>query len=178
MPETFFTSDTHFGHEKLCTTFTRPDGSPARSFSCSQEMDEHMVSQWNSVVRDCDTVYHLGDVLISKSHFPTLSRLKGKLRLVRGNHDIFDDKMYHQHFKRLLGVKMFPKRGIVCTHIPVHTSQLEFRWNFNIHGHLHHHLVLDSSGKPDNRYINVCGEHHDYVPVSMAQIDQIIKERI
>lgn len=167
MPNIFFTSDTHFGHGKLVTDFKRPDGSPAREFDSPEAMDEHMISQWNSVVRDCDTVYHLGDVVINRKNMHILSRLKGKKRLVRGNHDIFDDKEYQVHFKRLLGVKVFPKHSVVCTHIPVHPNQLEHRWRFNIHGHLHHYRVLDKFGKIDERYINVCGEHWDYVPQSL-----------
>ena len=174
MPNIFFTSDTHFGHEKLCTTFTRPDGSPARNFSCAAEMDEHMVKQWNSVVRPCDTVYHLGDVLINKKNFHTLGRLQGKLRLVRGNHDIFDDEDYHMYFKRLLGVKMFPKYGAVCTHIPIHPQQLENRWKVNLHGHMHHQLVRDKHGYPDRRYINLCGEHWNYVPQALDSLVKLV----
>jgi calcineurin-like phosphoesterase family protein len=175
MANTFFTSDTHFGHEALCTKFTKDDGSPARDFPSHKEMDEHMIKQWNSVVRDCDTVYHLGDVVIKKNFMFNLIRLNGKKRLVRGNHDIFDDQEYHRHFKRLLGVKMFPNSGVVATHVPVHPCQLEYRWKLNVHGHMHHHLVLDKFGKPDLRYFNVCGEHHDYVPVSLDVLQDRIK---
>lgn len=178
MPNIFFTSDTHFGHEKLVTTFKRADGvTPARDFGSAEEMDEYMISQWNSVVRPCDTVYHLGDVVINKKHMHKLGRLQGKLRLVRGNHDIFDDKDYHQYFKRLLGVKMFPKHGAVCSHIPIHPQQLEHRWKVNIHGHMHHHLVCDQFGKPDPRYINVCGEHWDYLPQSLDSLVTLIDKR-
>lgn len=170
MPNIFFTSDTHFGHEKLCTTFKLADGSPARPFSCAEEMDEHMIKQWNSVVRDCDTVYHLGDVVISRKHLHKLGRLKGKKRLVRGNHDIFNDSEYHLLFKRLLGVKVFPKHGLICSHIPVHTSQLEYRFKYNFHGHLHANKVLLPNGEEDNRYINLCGEHWDYIPQSLDSL--------
>lgn len=176
MPNIFFTSDTHFGHEKLVTVFKRKDGSPARNFSCVEEMDEYMISQWNSVVRPSDTIYHLGDVVINRKHLHKLSRLNGKKRLVRGNHDIFNDAEYHQYFKRLLGVKVFPKHGVICSHIPVHPNQLEHRWKYCFHGHLHANLVLDADGNPDKRYINLCGEHWDYVPQSLDSLVSLRKQ--
>lgn len=176
MPNIFLTSDNHFGHEKLCTTFKLADGSPARPFSCAEEMDEHMIKQWNSVVRKNDWVYNLGDVVINRKHMHKLGRLNGKLRLVKGNHDIFNDDEYHIYFERLLGVKVFSKYGAVCTHIPVHTSQLQHRWRFNLHGHMHANLVLDQYGKPDKRYINLCGEHWDYVPQSLDSLVSLIEK--
>lgn len=177
MPNIFFTSDTHFGHEKLVTTFKNADGSPARNFKSVEEMDEHIISQWNSVVRDCDTVYHLGDVVISKKHMHKLYRLNGKKRLIRGNHDIFDDSLYHEHFKRLLGVKVFPKHGAICTHVPIHPNQLQRRFVVNLHGHMHNHRVLDQFGKIDSRYINLCGEHWDYIPQSLDSLCNIIQKK-
>ena len=177
MPNIFLTADTHFGHEKLCREFKRQDGSPARDFDSSREMDEHIISRWNSVVRNSDTVYHLGDVAINKKHMHNVSRLNGRKILVKGNHDVFSDEYYHAFFDSLLGVKVFKKYGTVCTHIPVHTNQLEHRWSFNIHGHMHHYEVLDKHGNKDSRYINLCGEHWDYVPQALDGLVSLIKKR-
>src|SRR5690606_38714737 len=98
MPDIFFVSDTHFGHEKTCTVFKRADGSPLRPFSCAQEMDEEMVRRWNDVVRPNDKVYHHGDVVVNKKFLPIMERLNGNNRLIRGNHDIMKLSEYRKYF--------------------------------------------------------------------------------
>ena len=47
----FFTSDTHFGHKAIIQFAKRP---------CQnvEEMNEMLISNWNSVVKKGDTVYH------------------------------------------------------------------------------------------------------------------------
>ncbi|MEY2701981.1 MAG: phage Bobb, partial [Bacteroidota bacterium] len=52
----FFTSDTHFFHEKMIDY-----EKTSRSFSSVEEMDEILISNWNSKITDNDIVYHLGD---------------------------------------------------------------------------------------------------------------------
>ena len=49
----FFTSDTHFNHEKIIEYCKRP-------FSSVEEMDKKLVSNWNEVVSEGCTVFHLG----------------------------------------------------------------------------------------------------------------------
>ena len=61
MSNIFLISDTHFfDHEML--TYHTADGRKVREFTSVDEMNEHMVDCWNSVVGVSDTVYHLGDV--------------------------------------------------------------------------------------------------------------------
>ena len=91
MPASWLISDTHFGHEKTCTVFTREDGSPLRPFSCAEEMDEFMVKAWNERVRPNDKVYHLGDVVINRKFLHILSRLNGSKVLIRGNQHGYRD---------------------------------------------------------------------------------------
>ena len=57
MPNTFFTSDSHFGHASvLAPRMDRP-----RPFATIEEHDEALVAAWNAVVRPDDIVWHLGD---------------------------------------------------------------------------------------------------------------------
>jgi len=30
------------------------------------------------------------------------------------------------------------KHGAVFSHVPIHPSELAYRWKYNIHGHIHH----------------------------------------
>ena len=50
----FFTSDTHFNHTNIIQYCQRP-------FKSTDEMNEAMIDNWNSVVGEDDTVFHLGD---------------------------------------------------------------------------------------------------------------------
>ncbi len=52
---TFFISDTHFGDERILRYESRP-------FETVQQMDDALIENWNRVVGDTDTVFHLGDV--------------------------------------------------------------------------------------------------------------------
>lgn len=82
----FYVSDTHLGHERLL------DMQP-RAFSSIDEHDEHIVQCWNSVVRDSDHVYHLGDFGFALSRHAErmkeiFERLNGCKYLIIGNHDV------------------------------------------------------------------------------------------
>ncbi len=178
----FFISDTHFGHEKCCTTFKRNDGSPLRPFANAQEMDEEMVRRWNEVVREHDKVYHLGDVVISKKHLSILGRLNGSKRLVRGNHDIFKTKEYMEYFKEVYGIRVL--EDLVLTHVPLHPASITERWGTNVHGHLHAHVVerqspyAKSAMLTDPLYASVCVEQIDYRPIELSELRARIKANI
>lgn len=169
MTNTFFISDTHFGHEGTATKFKREDGSPLRPFSSVEEQDETMVSNWNEVVKEKDRVYHLGDFCMSRRYLSVLERLNGRIAIVLGNHDIWGLKDWNKYpnVDKLLGYRMFPQHGIVCSHIPVSIRQLEGRFKYNVHGHLHHNTM------DDPRYVCVCVEHTNYTPVSF---DEVLKK--
>ena len=79
---TYFTSDIHFGDERIMKLCGRP-------FSTTQEMDEYIASKWNYKVSPSDIVWILGDS-VSLEHFnkDILNRLNGKINLLVGNHDI------------------------------------------------------------------------------------------
>lgn len=78
---TFFTSDTHFGHANIINLCKRP-------FRDVNHMNDMLVENWNSVVTDDDTVFHLGDFALGGSDVwnKVLSRLNGKMYLILGNH--------------------------------------------------------------------------------------------
>lgn len=123
MPNTFFISDTHFGHSNILT-FKDGNDKPLRDFSSVEEMDEFMVKNWNETVKPQDTVYHLGDVVINRRALPILDRLAGRKVLVKGNHDIFKLKDYVKYFDDIRAYKVMPVDGIICSHIPIHPESL------------------------------------------------------
>ena len=79
---TWFTSDTHFGHERIIELSNRP-------FPDVETMNEAIIERWNAAVKPEDTVFHLGDVALGKiaDSLPLVGRLNGTKILVLGNHD-------------------------------------------------------------------------------------------
>jgi len=152
---TYLFSDPHFHHENMAVK---------RGFSCAEEQDELIVKNWNNTVSKKDVVFLLGDLTMEKNHYQILGRLQGLIHVVLGNHD------QRQHVKEMLnyvhsvsGIIDYKKTAIL-THCPVHPSQLEFRYKYNIHGHVHENSI------DDDRYINVCAEMINYTPIQFNKL--------
>jgi calcineurin-like phosphoesterase family protein len=173
MPSVFLVSDTHFGHKGVCH-FTRNDGvTKLRPFDTPEEMDEFMVEAWNAKVRPNDKVYHLGDVVINRKALGIMRRLNGDKVLIRGNHDIFRDDEYREHFRELRAYHVM--NGMILSHIPIHPESLG-RFGVNIHGHTHANRVMlpGFNGKitdiVDVRYHCVCVEQTDFAPILFEDV--------
>lgn len=163
----WWTADLHLGHEKTCTTFKRPDGSPLRPFANADEMDRELIARWNARVADDDRVYVLGDVVINRKFLSKLAALRGKKTLVKGNHDIFALSDYTAFFERIDGCIVWDK--FVATHVPIHPDSLA-RFRGNVHGHLHANQVEEYDGSPACDYLCVSVEHTDFAPISHAEL--------
>ena len=82
MGNIYFTSDSHFGHDR---EFIFKE----RGFNSVEEMNAAIIKNWNSVVQPDDTVYHLGDVMLGDNNtgIECLKQLNGEIHLLFGNHD-------------------------------------------------------------------------------------------
>ena len=185
MPSVFLVSDTHFGHTGVCR-FTRNDGEKLRPWTDPDEMDEAMVKAWNERVKPTDKVYHLGDVVINRKALGILRRLNGDKVLIRGNHDIFRDEDYRQHFRELRAYHVM--NGMILSHIPLHSDSMG-RFGVNIHGHTHANRVRKARGvdaktgevlygdEIDPRYHCVCVEQTpDFAPILFEDVLKRIAE--
>ena len=187
MPAVFLVSDTHFGHAGVCR-FTRNDGiTKLRPWTDPMEMDEAMVATWNDRVGPNDKVYHLGDVVINRKALGIMRRLNGDKVLIRGNHDIFKDTDYREHFRELRAYHVM--NGLILSHIPVHSESLG-RFGCNIHGHLHANRVMKPravdartgeilySDEIDPRYYNVSVEQlPNFAPILFEDVLKRIVEQ-
>jgi len=159
-----FIADLHLGHANMATR---------RGFSTVEEHDEHVIAKWNSVVHKRDVTYILGDITMEKSApYPLLDRLNGIKHIVLGNHDRRQDtKKLFEYAESVAG--MIQYKGIMLTHAPIHPMELEYRFNKNIHGHIHDKVVmkmLDGWEIPDERYFCVSCEQVDYLPKSLKDL--------
>lgn len=168
MIKAFFISDTHFHHEKCWKEFKRPNGLPLRNFTSTEEMNSAIVEGWNSVVGSKDVVYHLGDVTLSRKPeaLEILSQCSGRKILIAGNHDIQPMQNYLKYFDKVFGMVAY--KNWILSHIPVHPDQLEYRFEANIHGHLHDKAIRD------HRYFNVSVERLNYQPIQLEELREII----
>ena len=140
-------------------------------FDTVEEMNECMIERWNSVVKQGDIVYHLGDVVIgNKEGFKSLwTKLNGSKRLIVGNHDDVKFLSSGGFFKKVLMWRMFPEFGLLMSHVPLHESAL---WRgkgtdkqmVNIHGHIH------QNPSPEGPYKCVCVEQTNYTPVNIEEL--------
>jgi calcineurin-like phosphoesterase family protein len=179
-------SDTHLMHENILKFTDSKTGKLVRGdkFSSVGEMDEYILEKWNSVVKQGDIVYHLGDVFIGdKERFKTMwPKFRGSKRLIVGNHDDIKFLSSGGFFQKVQMWRMFPEFGLMLSHVPLHQSnllRLEDRNGVypddcitlcNIHGHTHIH------GSPSGPYISTCVELRDYTPVHIEDLQKEAKE--
>lgn len=170
----FFISDLHFDHLRAAG-----ENGFRKEFKTVDEMNSIIINNWNSVVKDGDKVFVLGDVALNTSEERLdgyLSQLKGTKVLVGGNHD--NDpmklKVFSKHFVAVVGCLEY--KGMILTHIPVHPYNLK-RFKINLHGHLHHSDILVSDRSDlytymelDPRYICVSCEKVGYTPKTLDQL--------
>ena len=98
--------------------------------------------------------------------------MNGIKHLLGGNHDKLRSSMehYQKYFVSIEAYREFGHNKDICSHYPVHTQQLEKRYKYNVHGHMHDVLICDVNDIPDPRYINVCLDNRDLYPTSWEQI--------
>lgn len=134
----FFTSDLHFGHNKICALTGRP-------FSSVEEMDSVLVENWNNIVTKHDGVYILGDFSFHnvENTIKILRALRGNKVLIKGNHDRGVAKYAHlfsavkdYQYAKIAGHK------IAMSHFPMLSWEGMQEGSFMFHGHSHGNLVL------------------------------------
>lgn len=169
----FFTSDTHFGHNKLAEY---------RGFTDVHAMNKAMTDAWNAKVTPGDIVYHLGDVSFQRwdAAVWTIAGLRGQIHLVAGNHD-------KQHRKKEEFRKLFVK--VVDYHeVKIDSSLLESGkivlshyafavWNKShygsIHLHGHSHGSLPSVGRRMDVGVDT---RPDFAPWSLEEVLERMKD--
>lgn len=158
MKMAWFISDTHFNHEKIIGYCNRP-------FQTVEEMDEHLIKQWNSVVSKDDLVYHLGDFSLGmqfEEYKKLVGRLNGEIILIYGNHD-----RKGKSFLKRVGFKETHKKPLVVgNYILSHKPLIEEvipEGFINLHGHIHNNGYGDREDTHKN--VNLSVEMHDYTPI-------------
>lgn len=174
MRKVWVCSDHHLGHVGIIT-FTDCSGQVIRKFKTIEEHDTTIITRHNELVAPNDRVYFLGDVAINRRCIQMVEKMNGRKVLIKGNHDIFRLKDYVPYFEDIRAYKIFPTKGVILSHIPVHREQLTGRFGINVHGHTHANIMtrwngVDKVWEKDPCYINVCMEKTNYKPVELEQL--------
>ena len=152
----FFISDTHFNHFNVIRYCDRP-------FKTVEEMNETIIKRWNMMVNKDDIVYHLGDFAFSNKEATQeiVSRLNGKIRLIRGNHDTHNNQWYRDcGFEEVYDHPIIIKDFVVLSHEPMPFVMNQMY--VNLYGHVHTSPMFETWGKQS---ACLCVERHNYQPV-------------
>lgn len=167
----FYIADTHFGHDNIIKLCKRP-------FSDVNEMNTIMIENWNRKVKGNDTVYIIGDLFYRCQNPESILReLKGKKRLIIGNHDgswmtKFDALDYFESIDTMLETSVDNCGATMC-HYPLITWRHE-RKTYMIHGHIHTDTSSDYWPliKSRERILNAGADINNYEPVTFEELIQ------
>lgn len=177
MSNTFFTSDLHLFHDKNFVY-------EARGFSSIDEMNEAIVERYNSVVRDDDFVFILGDIALNNydKGLEYIGRLRGHKWLIIGNHDMSKSRIAKckesGHFFNVVtaDVLIDGKRTFYLSHYPTITSNGEEKYfPINLYGHTHQ---KDNFYNNNPKMYHVGVDSHNCYPVSLEEIKTDIRNKI
>ena len=182
MSNILFTSDPHWGHQRIIQYCNRP-------FTTAAEMDEVLIKNWNDKVKAEDTVYVLGDLAFRHSTsaiVEILKRLNGKIIYVLGNHDgeavkSALDRLNISYTSLRDIVVADPemeggKQAITLCHYPMISWNKAHRGAWQLYGH-HHGSKKDFADKLTYAQLDVSVEAHNYAPVSYEEVKTIITKQ-
>jgi calcineurin-like phosphoesterase family protein len=169
--DTWIISDTHFYHANIVKYCGRPENHT-----------ELIYANWRAVVKEEDTILHLGDLAMGKSSEAKalLASLPGNKLFIRGNHDHKAPHWYREAGFKFVGdgtgsnghplgsIRWDAPDGtrVLFTHYP-HTKWYH-DWDVNIHGHIHNNGY--SPETPDLDFRNVSVEVVNYMPVRLRDV--------
>lgn len=194
MANVFFSSDQHFFHSNVIKYCGRP-------YVDVDEMNSALVKNWNSVVKHEDTVYCLGDFSFAGRPVEIFSHaLAGNKKLIPGNHDPIHP--YNKHYKKSVkrgepnywkefyeshGWTVLPTFNTIdipgigmvnMCHMPYDTQDQRYQdhtmaddGKWLLCGHIHEHWLKKG------RMINVGVDRHNYTPINIDRIKELMEHR-
>jgi calcineurin-like phosphoesterase family protein len=171
MPNIFFTADTHFHHANIIKYANRP-------FANVQEMDETIITNWNSKVKRDDIVYHDGDFVFGPNKIRDAAnlrrRLNGRIHLIWGNHDnqnpefasIFDSAQDYLEIS-------VNKQRIILMHYAMRIWNKSHHGTWMLYGHSHGTLPDD----PNLLSFDIGVDCHNFFPLSFDEVAAIMKKK-
>lgn len=179
----YCTSDWHFNHDK-------PFIYEPRGFPSVEEMNEAIIERHNSIVKQGDVVYCLGDCCLGgggedilNENKKLIERLNGQIHIIRGNHctnkriNMYKTCSNVIECEQYVAILKYRKYNFYLSHYPTITSNGEFKSlhqvTCNLFGHTHSKALFYE----DVPYIyNVALDAHNCFPVSLDTIIDNMKD--
>ena len=155
----YFIADTHFSEDNIISYENRP-------FENSTEMNEEIISRWNDVVKEEDSVYILGDFGADGHEASILNQLNGNKYLVKGNHDVQSNEYYRSvGFVEVYEYPIIIKNFWILSHEPLYVNtNMPYA---NLFGHVHNSPIIKTFS---SQHYCVSVERIDYKPISFEEI--------
>lgn len=162
-------SDQHFFHKNIIRFSERP-------YDDVEQMNEHLIANYNDYVGENDICLWGGDVGFSGNTAinEILDQCNGYKILIIGNHDFNGKKLRNLTFDEthLIYTVDYPDVSLVFTHYPMFNVPESY---VNIHGHLH---VFPDPDSGHARHINMNCEVQEYKPRLLDDIAKQAKTRL
>jgi calcineurin-like phosphoesterase family protein len=170
----WLTADFHFDHTNIIKYCHRP-------FKTVDEMNETMISNWNTLVKPGDEGYILGDFIPfckKLEHYDHFTRrLNGNLFFIMGSHD---DRHHYNKLTKCFSwvrdlsyIKDMGPNGTVLCHWAMMTWHKSFHGSYHAFGHSHGRLVTGDT------YLShdVGVDCNDFRPVSEERFVEIMSKK-
>jgi calcineurin-like phosphoesterase family protein len=176
----YFTSDLHLGHDQEFIW-------GARGFNSVAEMNEKIITRWNSRITKDDDVYVLGDLVMGGvENVELLKQLNGKIHIIYGNHDGLKKREGYAELENVVecgwaNMIKYKKYNFYLSHYPTITDNEDIgeivspkECVINLFGHTHQFDdFYDTNDGYNFRMYHVGVDSHDCFPVP---IDEVIEE--
>jgi len=167
----YYTADLHLGDARIIRLCGRP-------YKSTKEMAEDLRNSWNSVVKENDVVYVLGDLAFRyRGDLGTyLDSLNGKKNLIVGNHDYnwlknADYRSRFQSIKDVLTIKDNGRSVALC-HYPMYAFEGSTKGGYHLYGHIHNNysepMYNVLCGLPN--YFNAGVDVNEFKPVTLDEL--------
>ena len=133
-------------------------------------MNDSLIKCWNKAVHWDDTVYVLGDFtfLSQEQTSEICSQLKGRIKLIKGNHDKRSNQWYRDcGIFEVYDHPIIIQDFIVLSHEPQSFIVSDKGPYINFFGHVHDSPMFETYGK---KHFCACVERHDYKPVELNYV--------
>lgn len=124
-----------------------------KEIKTTEDWNEFIIANWNSVVGDTDTTYVLGDIGLGnvENIVDCVKRLNGKIILIPGNHDT---KLLNYIAEKPLdnlqllcpnekGFILLEDKTLVLSHFPVWSFEKHFQKSTQLYGHIHNNVEVN-----------------------------------
>jgi calcineurin-like phosphoesterase family protein len=191
----FFTSDTHYNHDNICSATTTWVGAEnlTRKFKSLSQMNDALVNNINEVVGENDVLVHLGDW--SFGGFEKISEFRNRIvckniHLTYGNHDhhirnnkedikdIFSST--HDYLfldirrPSIVGKGQMDKYSFVCMHYPIASWDSMNDGVIHLHGHVH---LPPNLRLGEGKSLDVGVDGNNLHPISLDEVLSIVKNQ-